>query len=141
MAVIKNKKRKLRFMATGAISTSIDFGLLFLLKYLGLNSIVANFISTGLAFCFSFFANQRFTFKAHNHGNTKRQFVLFFVFTFIGIWIYQPIIIYFIEPVFEGLGYQQFVSLAIAKLAATSVTLVWNYLTYSRFVFKKTSEQ
>lgn len=137
---IRNKKRKLRFAATGALSTSIDFGLLFLLKSFGLPSVPANFISTGVAFCFSFFANQRFTFKAHD-GNTKKQFVLFFIVTFIGIWIFQPVIIFILEPALSGFGYPKWIDLALAKLAATSVTLVWNYFTYSRLVFTKTSEQ
>ena len=38
---IRNKRQKLRFMAVGAFNTTIDFGLLFGLKSLGLPEIPA----------------------------------------------------------------------------------------------------
>ena len=51
---MKNKAQISRFAVVGLVNTVIDFGLLFLLTFLGLPKITANTISTGLAFIFSF---------------------------------------------------------------------------------------
>lgn len=117
-------RQKIRFLLVGGTNTAIDFGLLFILNTLGLPRVPSNTISTGVAFIFSFFANRNFTFSA-NSGNIKKQMTLFIVVTLFGLWVIQPIIISLIS------------NLLVGKIIATAVTLVWNYLFYSRLVFKK----
>lgn len=136
MPLVKNKKQKGRFALVGAISTALDFGILFILHTLGLASIVANFFSTGTAFCFSFTVNRNFTFKDKS-GDPKRQLILYFLFTFFGLWVLQPLIIWGLDPFLHHFFARADMRLLAAKLAATGVTLVWNYFTYSRVVFKK----
>ncbi len=136
MVTIKNKHEKARFGIVGATSTAIDFGVLFVLHALGVATIPANFVSTSLGFCFSFTANRHYTFKVHG-GLLKRQITLFLVVTLIGIWVIQPVIIFFVEPLIANLGFSAWVDLAYAKLIATGVTMFWNYILYSRVVFKK----
>ena len=131
----KKHAKKIRFALVGGTNTAIDFGILFGLTWLGLDKIVANYISTGIALIFSFFANKTFTFKAKS-GNAKRQFVSFLVVTLIGLWIIQPGIIW----LYTSLTDDSPVSLLIAKLIATVASLVWNYLLYSRFVFTHKQE-
>jgi putative flippase GtrA len=132
---IKNKGEKARFIAVGGINTVIDFGLLFVLKSLGLPAISANLISTSSAFVFSFFANKKYTFKTTD-TDVKRELVLFVVVTLFGLWVLQTIII---QLVMVGIGTQlpSNTALFIAKLCATVVSLVWNYVLYSRVVFKQ----
>lgn len=125
MAKSPSKNRqKIRFLLVGGTNTAIDFGLLFILNTLGLPRVPSNTISTGVAFIFSFFANRNFTFSA-NSGNIKKQMTLFIIVTLFGLWVIQPIIISLIS------------NLLVGKIIATAVTLVWNYLFYSRLVFKK----
>ena len=47
---LKKHAEKYRFGVVGVANTAIDFGILFLLVHLGLNEILANYISTGCAF-------------------------------------------------------------------------------------------
>lgn len=117
-------RQKIRFLLVGGTNTAIDFGLLFILNSFGLPRVSSNIISTGVAFIFSFFANRNFTFSA-NSGNIKKQMTLFIIVTLFGLWVIQPIIISLIS------------NLLVGKIIATAVTLVWNYLFYSRLVFKK----
>ena len=125
MAKSPSKNRqKIRFLLVGGTNTAIDFGLLFVLNSFGLPRVSSNTISTGVAFIFSFFANRNFTFSA-NSGNIKKQMTLFIIVTLFGLWVIQPIIISLIS------------NLLVGKIIATAVTLVWNYLFYSRLVFKK----
>jgi len=127
---------KIRFSLVGGANTALDFGILFVLVFLGLDKIVSNFISTSVAFCFSFFVNKSFTFKSTS-GSAKKQFILFLIITLIGLWVLQPLIISGVEVLLNDSAFTTPTILLIGKLAATAVTLVWNYVLYSKYVFKK----
>jgi putative flippase GtrA len=136
---LKQHADKLRFALVGSFNTAIDFGILFLLVALGLDKIPSNFVSTSVAFIFSFFANKTFTFKAKG-GNAKREFITFLVVTLFGLWVLQPIILSVVSLALTPLHFTAPIILFIAKLIATIVSLIWNYIMYSRFVFKKQEE-
>lgn len=129
-----NKPTFWRFVAVGAISTAIDFVILFVLQHLGLPIIVANIISTTLAFCFSFYANKRFTFKTSG-TNVHREMLLFVIVTLTGIWVLQNIVIWLSMPFFSSLTTHE-AALLLAKLIATGFSMVWNYVLYRNVVFK-----
>lgn len=139
MEHLRKHSQKIKFGIVGVANTALDFGILFLLVHLGLNKIPANFISTGIAFIFSFFVNKSFTFKSTG-GNAKKQFVLFIVITMIGLWVFQPITISLVSAVLSPFIPSEPAVLFIAKLLASVVSLIWNYIMYSRVVFKKVNE-
>lgn len=131
-ALAKKHASKLRFGLVGGINTAIDFGVLFLLNGAGFNKYLANFVSTSVAFVFSFFANRKFTFKSN--GAVRRQFVPFLTVTLFGLWAIQPVVIWLALMPLNGL--EETLALFVAKLIATLASLVWNYVLYSRVVFK-----
>ena len=133
--IVQKHAKKIRFVLVGGTNTVIDFGILFGLTFLGVDKIIANYISTSIALVFSFFANKSFTFK-NTSKNAKRQFILFLVVTLIGLWVLQPLIIWGYTSLLDDSP----LSLFIAKLIATIVTLIWNYLFYSRVVFIEKQE-
>lgn len=135
---MKNSSQKIRFMLVGAANTAIDFGILFTLKALGLPAIPANIISTTTAFCFSFLASKNYTFKATG-TNVKREIALFIVVTLFGLWVLQTIVIALMTSLLHGTNLPAALILFIAKIIATCVSLIWNYVLYSRVVFKKPS--
>ena len=126
--------QKLRFGIVGAANTALDFGILFLLVHFGLDKIAANYISTSVAFIFSFFVNRSFTFKSKG-GNLKKQFATFLAVTMVGLWIIQPLIITGVTSLITPMHLQASLSLLVAKLVATVASLIWNYIMYARFVF------
>ena len=134
--LLKKHAEKLRFALVGGANTAIDFGILFGLVFLGVDKLVANFFSTGIAFIFSFFVNRSFTFKSTG-GNTKKQFGLFLVITLFGLWVIQPAIIAGVGWLFSSSHLAKPIILLAGKLMATVATLIWNYILYSRFVFIK----
>ncbi len=136
--LLKKHAEKLRFAVVGGANTAIDFIVLFALTFAGVDKIVANYASTSVALIFSFFANKSFTFK-NKSGNAKKQFVLFLIITLAGLWALQPIIIWISTTTLAPYISNEAVNLFIAKLIATVASLVWNYLLYSRLVFKKTA--
>lgn len=133
--LLKKYAKQIRFCVVGGINTLLDFSLLFLFVNLGLNKIPANYLSTGISFIVSFFLNRSYTFKKHD-SNIKKQFILFTVVTLTGIWGLQPLIIWSLTPLIAKFTSNSQIILFITKLVATIVTLIWNYLFYSRTVFK-----
>ena len=134
--ITKTDSQKIRFMLVGGTNTVIDFGLLFLLRALGLPTIPANIISTASAFCFSFFANKKYTFKTTG-TNIKREVILFVAVTLFGLWVLQTVVIAIIAPILSTFIPSMDMALLGAKLVATAVTLAWNYIMYSRVVFNQ----
>jgi putative flippase GtrA len=136
MELIKKHAQKIRFGIVGIANTALDFILLFLFVGLGVDKIVANYFSTSIAFIFSFFVNKKFTFK-NTDGNVKRQFALFILVTIIGLWVIQPLVIAAVTSIPVDASWPKEGILFIAKVIATVASLIWNYLFYSRLVFKK----
>lgn len=136
--LIKKHETKLRFGIIGIVNTVLDFGLLFAFSSIfGVPRGLANVFSTSVAFVFSFFANKKYTFKSSSKDKIIREMVLFTVVTLFGLWVIQGLIIHFMTPVITEFGFVEELSLMIAKLIATVATLIWNYLLYSKVVFKR----
>ena len=133
---IRNNPQLIRFGIVGGVNTALDFGLLFIFKALGVPVEVANIISTGLAFVFSFFANKKYTFKSTD-TNVVREMVLFLIVTLTGLWGLQTIIIAGLHAPLIEMVKNTDVALLTAKLVATIASLTWNYVFYSKLVFKK----
>lgn len=136
IVVIKNNPQLLRFGIVGGANTALDFGLLFVFKFIGIPVEIANIMSTGLAFIFSFFANKKYTFKTTD-TNVVREIVLFVIITLTGLWGLQTLIIALTHNPLTQLMGNTDVALLVAKLLATVASLTWNYLFYSKLVFKK----
>lgn len=129
-------QKSFRFVIVGISNTVLDFVLMNILKLLGMPLIAANTISTGTAMVYSFFMNKKWTFRGAG-DNYVREVVLFFVFTIIGIWIIQNGCIWLIESYAPHFGLSDQIFANIAKLFASIPSLIWNYITYDKFVFRQ----
>ncbi len=138
MATQKNRKPFI-FAAIGALNTVLDFGILFALKSFGLPAIAANTVSTSVAFIFSFVMNRKYTFKSSGQ-NVRRELVLFIAVTLFGLWVLQNTVIWLLTPVGLSFGWSDDTAVLVAKLVATGVSLVWNYIMYDKVVFKKSTD-
>jgi len=135
-AKLKNliNNQKWRFVLVGGLNTIVDFGLMNLFR-LFLPLVVANTFSTGIAMIMSFFINKKWTFKSTGK-NYLREVVLFFVFTIIGIWVIQNGFIWLIETFAPHFGLPDFIFANAAKIIASVPSLIWNYITYNKIVFR-----
>lgn len=134
--IIKSKQTLGRFLVVGVLNTALDFGILIALTLLGLDKIVANIISSTTAFVFSFFANKKYTFKTTD-TNVAKEMVLFVVVTLFGLWVLQTLVIWLTTPLTTAIFHNTSYALLASKLLATVVSMTWNYLLYSKLVFKK----
>lgn len=130
---MSERRKPLRFVLVGVLNTLIDFAILFGLTALGMSLVPANMISTAAALVFSFVVNRSFTFGSA--GNPVPQAVKFLLVTLFGLWVLQPLVLLAGTALLDDL-LGQHASLLVSKVAATIVSMVWNYLLYDRFVFR-----
>jgi putative flippase GtrA len=133
---LEKTKKPLIFAIIGVFNTAVDFGLLLFLNSTGLSRVVANTISTGVAFIFSFFLNRKYTFKSSSK-HIVREITLFILVTLFGLWVIQNYIIWILAPfIVAQFGASNEAATLVAKLFATIASLIWNYLMYDRVVFR-----
>ena len=138
LSQLKNSQ-EFRFAVIGGFNTILDFIILFGLTAVGVSSVVANIFSTGVTFISSFILNKKVTFKSGNRTKSEliREMILFTIVTLFGLWVIQPLVILGVTSLTESFITNSAISLFIAKLVATVASLIWNYIFYSRIVFKK----
>ncbi len=128
-------------MLVGTLNTVVDFSILFsLVTFLHLPSLLANIISTSVALTVSYLLNKRAVF-GNTDTHNPRQVMLFVVITLAGLWILQGVVIETVLHLTHAwLPQHGSAGLLAAKAIATLFSLSWNYLWYSRVIFKKEGE-
>lgn len=142
---MKNLLKKLKnsqefwFAAIGGLNTILDFVILFGLTSLGISSLIANVLSTGITFINSFSLNKKITFKSVSKSKKElaREMTLFIIVTLFGLWVIQGVIIFLTLPFFESILKNPKISLLTSKLIATIFSLIWNFILYKKVVFNK----
>ncbi len=137
-------KQLIKFGSVGIINTGVDFAVLNLLMWtFGINEgkwlIPINIVAFTLASANSYIFNKFWTFKEKTleKSQVTKQFSQFMVISIIGA-IINTVILYsiatLISPIF---GLSQTLWTNFAKIAATGISMVWNFVGYKFFVFKK----
>lgn len=135
-------KQAFRFAVIGFINTGIDFVILNALMwatdiYEGRWILLLNLISFAVATTNSYFWNKRWAFQDDSKGKDAVLFSQFFVVSIIGAGINSGtvfLITTYVTPMF-GIGEGLWAN--IAKVAATCISLIWNFSGYKFVVFKK----
>lgn len=127
-----------KFGLVGVLNTTIDFGILnFLIMLSGKSSgsmiIPLNILSFSVATLNSYFWNKHWVFV----GTKKSTFVSFAIVSAIGIAI-NTATVYFLATYIPPQIVKSPTQWAnLAKVLATGLSLVWNFLGYKLIVFKK----
>lgn len=140
--LIRVGKQFSTFVLIGGINTAIDFAVLNIeIKLTGVTSgsglFVMNTISFLVAVVNSYFMNKYWTFQDVARQQEETKFVQFIAISLIGSGINSSIvygITTHISPIF---AVSPLLWANIAKLFATGISLVWNFVGYKLFVFKK----
>ena len=121
------RKQLTTFAAIGVLNTAVDVTIYSLLIWLTVPLLLAVIVSTTVGMIGSYILNRRFTFKTN-----RQPIVQFICITITSLWILQPVVIWLLIQLF---GITSTLSLSVAKLAATSISLMWNFAWY-RIVFQ-----
>lgn len=135
----------LKFAVIGAINTGVDFLVLNLLMWAtgitkGNGLIPLNFISFAVAVTNSYYLNKRWAFQDKTSGESGKKFSVFLIVSIIGALINTGIVRFVstnIDPMY-GLSPQLWTN--VAKLLATGVALIWNFIGYKLFVFRSSKQ-
>jgi len=139
--------KKVRFLCAGTTNAVVDLSILNTLVFEFHFPIwLGNTIAVSVAITMSYFLNHRIVFR-HHHNPSLKQYLKFFLVTGVGVIITQTLIIYLTRATFYRLLHIQIpafssnvdtkLSLNIAKLTAAVLGMVWNYILYTKIIFKK----
>lgn len=130
-----------KFAAVGALNTVVDFGVLNLLIFL--TSIAAgSWYSVFKGFSFlianinAYFWNKYWAFGVGGSVNTK-EFSQFFIVSLIGFGINVGLASLIVNVIGAPVGVSETLWANVGALAATIISLIWNFLGYKFIVFKK----
>lgn len=143
---------KIRYIVAGVFNTILDVSLLNLIvTLLQLPPVIANTISVSVGITISYFLSHYFVF-ARKDGISLKKYLMFFCVTGFSAIILQGLIIFGVEHVLASawahsffllrdLAANETLGLNAAKIAAVSVSMVWNFLLYKYVVFRKHPEE
>lgn len=117
----------MKFGVVGVIAFAIDYGLLaFCTEALGINYLISATISFVVSVTFNYFASMRYVFTHKDDLSRRREFVIFFALSVVGLVINDACMWAGVE--LFGIHY------LITKLVATFIVALWNFTTRKIFL-------
>ena len=115
------------FGIVGVIATIIDFTFLYLLRDMcNFPLVISNTLSFIISLMYNYWASMTFVFHVNKNKSQKRNFILFVIFSVIGL-ILNDIIIIIVTEKF-GIYY------LISKIIATIIVMIFNFITRKKFL-------
>ena len=128
---IKNLiKQILKFGVVGGLAFVIDYSILILLtEVFDINYLLSSAISFTCSVIFNYILSIKWVFLANHDHKKSTEFVVFIVLSVIGLGINE--LIMFVAVDLLKINYM------IAKIGATAVVMVYNFITRKLFLEKK----
>ena len=128
----KTKTRKLviqifKFAIVGGVATIIDFVFLYLFReFCHFPLLVSNTLSFCISVIYNYIASVRWVFDVNKEKDAKKQFVIFIVFSVLGLLLNNAIM--WITVDFLSIYY------LLAKVVATVIVMIFNFVTRKMFL-------
>ena len=117
----------IKFSIVGGIATIIDFVFLYIFKeFLNFNIILANTLSFIISVTYNYIASITWVFDVNKNKNKNVQFVLFIVFSVVGL-IINNVILYILTDKLN-------IYYLISKVIATIIVMIFNFITRKKFL-------
>jgi len=130
----KELGRFARFLTVGAVGTLLDFGLLTLLKALGLLTLIANSLSFSAGVANNFTWNRLWTFADAKQSDWRKQLAQFLLVSLVGLALNNTFLLLLEDPL-GNLFDQPAYGYLPAKVIATGVVVFWNYFANRYWTF------
>ena len=115
------------FIIVGFIATAIDFIFLYIFQDIcNIHLIIANSLSFIISVIYNYFASIIFVFDVNTKNNNTKLFVLFVLFSIIGLGL-NNIILWFVSNFFK-------VYYLLSKIIATVFVMIFNFVTRKKFM-------
>ncbi len=128
-----------KFSLTGVICTVIDYVCYSICLRLGIPYLWAGVIGFAVSVTANYFLSMRYVFVPREDMSKEKQFALFLVMSVIGLGIHECILWLLVEGVYKGMRIpvQKEIMERLAKIAATAVVMVYNYISRKAVLEKK----
>ena len=132
---MKDKTKKLllqifKFGVVGGIAFVIDYGIMvFCKEVLHFSVLLSAFFGFTISVIYNYIASVRWVFDVNKEKNKTRNFILFIVFSVIGL-LLTELIMWFGTDVIN-------ISYLIVKIIATIIVMIFNFITRKIFLEKK----
>ena len=117
--LIYRHKLFVKYSIVGGIAAVVDFSILFILTdFLNVYYLISATISFIISALTNYFLNRKWTFRSND--KKRKQLPVFFTITSIGLVLNNSIMFFLVERLFLWYIW--------AKVIATAVVLIWNFL-------------
>lgn len=126
---MKNKlfQQIFKFGIVGGIAFIIDYGIMVISKeLLGFSILLSAGLGFTISVIFNYIASVKWVFNVNKDKNEKKNFILFMIFSVIGLIITE--LIMFVGTNIINISY------LIVKIAATAIVMVFNFITRKIFL-------
>lgn len=125
-----------KFGAVGITATIIDYAVLMLLSQaFGMDPVVAAGISFCVSLVFNYVASMRYVFSHREDMSKQKEFMVFLVLSAIGFALNELIMDFGVR----AFGDSAFM-VTVVKLCATSIVMVWNFLSRKKWLDAGTTD-
>ncbi len=127
-------KEFLRYLVAGGLAFLIDFSLLYLCtEWFGIHYLLSNLIGYGGGFLVAYLLNVKWVFKYRRFTYIPHELGIFLLIALSGILLNEFVLYLLVEN--EGFNY------LLAKIFATGMVFVFNFVARKYFLFSKSPSQ
>lgn len=120
----------MKFGVVGFLCFFIDYFVLFVVtEFLGIDYLISSAISFSVSVVINYILSIKFVFNTKKDANKVKEFILFVVLSLVGLGINQIIMWFTVEKM--AIYYM------IAKIFATALVMVYNFITRKIFLEDK----
>lgn len=135
-----------KYATVGFANTAVDFGILNLLMWLtgiyrGKSIFLLNSVAFLIAVTHSYIWNKFWTFKAREKASIPGQVLQFVAVSLIGVLINGGIVYMISTLVSPMFGLSAALWANAAKVVATAISLIWNFIGYKFIVFRRSERK
>lgn len=135
-------KQFAKFVVIGVVNTGLDFLVLNAQMFVtginqGAGMLAQNALSFSVATINSYYFNKKWAFQDNSQKNQGHKFSQFLVVSLVGLVINSSTVFLITSCISPLFGISPLLWANLAKMAATGISLIWNFVGYKFFVFKK----
>ena len=135
-------KQFLKFGVVGAICFVIDFTLYTTLNFLGCPYLISGIISFVVSVVVNYLLSMKFVFERREDISRRREFIVYVILSTIGLGLNELILYICVDIIYKNWNFLQEIyndrwSEIIAKVIATGIVMIYNFVSRKIFLEKK----
>lgn len=133
----------IKFGVVGVLCFGIDFGIFYVLNNIvGVHYSIAAFFGFMISLIVNYILSMKYVFERKENADKRAEFIMFAILSAVGLVINEAILVGCVEGIYgRFIWIQNLITVGtaevLAKLVATGVVMVYNFITRKIFIEKK----